>query len=126
MAISSTLLSSLISSGVTGLASLLGSHTSASQASAGPLAKLEAYLSNPAANAEAIKGQASILATIFASSNPAAAGTATEIGADPSLLPTLLSTLVAEIGQQQSSILTSLAAAVHLSGASTSATTTVA
>jgi len=122
MAISSTLLSALMSSGVTGLASLFGQHNQASSSASGPLAKLEAYIANPSANASSISAQAAILATLFASSNPAAAGTAAEIEANPTLLPTLLSTLVSEIGQQSSSILTSLAAAVHLSGASASTT----
>jgi len=120
MAIDQTLLNSLIQGGILGLSSLFGMHTNATAAATGPLAKLEAYIANPAANAESIKAQAAILSSLFASSNPAAAGTAAEIEGNPASLPLLLSTLVSEIGQQSQSMGQMLAAAVHLSSATAS------
>lgn len=109
-------IANLVNSGVLGLSALFGGHTVSASVAAGPLAKLEAYLSDPAKNAESIKAQANIIAMAFATTNPAAAGTAAEIEGNPGELAALLPILTMEINQQSSNIFSGLARAVHLSG----------
>jgi hypothetical protein len=106
-----SVLSSLFSSGslttgVLGLSVLLGSHSSAASQAATPIALIKAGTN--------VAGNASILAQMFATSNPAARDTALAIAANPAEAPQLIGTLEQEVATQSNGILSSLAQAVHL------------
>ena len=115
-----TILPQLVNSGTIGLAALLGNHSSASTAAVAPLATLKGQLGSATPNVELIKATAATIATLFASSNPAAAGTAAAIQANPSALASLLPMLENEIGTQNTNIMSSLAHAVSLANLSSS------
>jgi hypothetical protein len=118
-----TILPQLINSGTLGLAALFGNHSSASTSATAPLAVLKSQLGSSTPNADLIKATAGTVAMLFASSNPAAAGTAAAIQANPSALAALLPMLESEIGAQNTNIMSSLAHAVSLANLSSTPTT---
>jgi len=108
MAISSSIWTSLINSGIVGLAAVFGAHNSAANAANLPLALIKANLTN----LDAVKANAQTLVTLLAASNPVAAATASAIVANPAAASNLLVVLENEISENGDTILSHLTHAI--------------
>ena len=103
-----TVIGSLVQSGVLGLSTLFGSHTTASQQAAMPIAMIMAHSNNPAV----VVQNAQLIANMFANTNPAAAATAMAIVANPAAALQLIGSLKQDIDSQSNSMMRQLAHAV--------------
>ena len=118
-----SLLSSIVSSGTVGLASLLGNHNSAAQNAQTYLSVIMAASNSP----QTVADEADLLATTLAATDPVSAALAKQLktnAANPSMVLALCNQIAQNIANHNSNILSTLSAVV--AGATGSGNTSLA